>query len=272
MSGSRDERARPGSSQPPNVERKVLPEDRTVEVPLRPHKGAQPPKKRPNVPPNRSFEQEAKATEEPWWRNVNRQVPAPPRSRIQRPTPGAPPPVPGSGGPPHRPDGRWPATKRPPVHETPTQHVRGAEPRQVPAGRRYGQQPDQHNAPVWNRQAQPTSVQRKSSQLPVLIAVGAVAILAGAVGLIVGLSTLDVLKGNVLDVSKAQADVQQILVDPIDGYGVTSVTDLVCNNGDDPVIEKGGTFTCEVIVDGRKRQVLAVFQDDNGTYEVDRPR
>ncbi len=47
---------------------------------------------------------------------------------------------------------------------------------------------------------------------------------------------------------------------------------VVCNNGDDPEIEKGGTFTCEVIVDGRKRQVLAVFQDDNGTYEVDRPR
>jgi Domain of unknown function (DUF4333) len=106
----------------------------------------------------------------------------------------------------------------------------------------------------------------------VLVAVGAIAILAGAVGFMVGLSRLDVLKGHVLDVSKAEAGVQQILVDPIEGYGATSVTDVVCNNGDDPEIEKGGTFTCEVIVDGRKRQVLAVFQDDTGTYAVDRPR
>jgi hypothetical protein len=38
------------------------------------------------------------------------------------------------------------------------------------------------------------------------------------------------------------------------------------------MIQKGGTFTCEVVVDGRKRVVTAVFQDDSGTYEVDRPR
>ena len=105
-----------------------------------------------------------------------------------------------------------------------------------------------------------------------LIAIGAVAILAGAVGLLVGLSRFDMLKGNVLDVSKAEAGVQQILVDPVDGYGATNVTDVVCNNGDDPEIEIGGSFTCEVIVDGRKRQVLVVFQDDTGTYAVDRPR
>jgi hypothetical protein len=105
-----------------------------------------------------------------------------------------------------------------------------------------------------------------------LIAVGVIAISAGVIGIIFGLSRFDVLQGNVLNVSKAEAGVQRILLDPADGYGVTSVTDVVCNNGDDPEIKKGGTFTCEVIVDGRKRQVLVVFQDDNGTYEVDRPR
>jgi Domain of unknown function (DUF4333) len=106
----------------------------------------------------------------------------------------------------------------------------------------------------------------------VLIAVGVIAISAGAVGLMVGLSKFDVLKGKVLDVSKAEAGVQQILADPVGGYAATNVTDVVCNHGDDPEIKKGGTFICEVVVDGRKRQVLAVFQDDNGTYEVDRPR
>ena len=105
-----------------------------------------------------------------------------------------------------------------------------------------------------------------------LIAVGVIAISAGVIGIIVGVSRFDVHQGNVLNVSKAEAGVQRILMDPADGYGVTSVTDVVCNNGDDPEIKKGGTFTCEVIVDGRKRQVLVVFQDDNGTYEVDRPR
>lgn len=105
-----------------------------------------------------------------------------------------------------------------------------------------------------------------------LIAVGVIAISAGVVGLMVGLSRFDGVKGKVLDVSRAEAGVAQILADPVDGYSATNVTEVVCNNGADPEIKKGGSFTCEVIVDGRKRQVLAVFSDDNGTYEVDRPR
>ena len=105
-----------------------------------------------------------------------------------------------------------------------------------------------------------------------MIAIGAIAIVAGAVGLMIGLSKFGGLTSKVLDVKKAQAAVQRILVDPVEGYGVTSVTNVVCNDGRDPEIKKGGTFTCEVVVDGRKRQVLAVFQDDNGRYEIDRPR
>jgi hypothetical protein len=105
-----------------------------------------------------------------------------------------------------------------------------------------------------------------------LIAVGVIAISAAVIGIMFGLSRLDVLKGKVLNVSKAEAGVQRILLDPADGYGVTSVTDVDCNNGDNPEIKKGGTFTCNVVLDGRKRQVLVVFSDENGTYEVDRPR
>ena len=71
-----------------------------------------------------------------------------------------------------------------------------------------------------------------------LIAVGVIAISAGVIGIIFGLSRFDVLRGNVLNVSKAEAGVQRILLDPADGYGVTSVTDVVCNNGDDPEIKK----------------------------------
>jgi uncharacterized protein DUF4333 len=61
-------------------------------------------------------------------------------------------------------------------------------------------------------------------------------------------------------------------MDPLDGYAERNVTSVVCNHGRDPVIQKGTTFTCEVLVAGRKRNVTAVFQDNNGTYEVDRPR
>ena len=105
-----------------------------------------------------------------------------------------------------------------------------------------------------------------------LIAVGVIAIAAAAVLLWVVLSGIDVLKGKVLDLSRAEAGVRRILTDPVDGYGATTVSDVECNNGRDPRITKGGTFTCDVVVDGRKRTVLVVFQDDNGTYEVDRPR
>ena len=103
-------------------------------------------------------------------------------------------------------------------------------------------------------------------------AVGVIAIGAAAVGLMVGLSRFDVLKGKVLDVSKAEAGVQRVLLDREVGYSATNVSDVVCNDGKDPEIKKGASFTCKVVVEGRERNVLVVFQDDNGTYEVDRPR
>ncbi|HEV7853317.1 MAG TPA: DUF4333 domain-containing protein [Mycobacterium sp.] len=127
-------------------------------------------------------------------------------------------------------------------------------------------------APARNRHARPTSARQKSGQLALLIAVGVVAISVAAVLLMVVLSRFDVLKHKVLNVSKAEAGVARILADPTDGYGATNISDVVCNNGDDPEVKKGGTFTCEVVVGGQKRQVLVVFQDDKGTYEVDRPR
>lgn len=75
-----------------------------------------------------------------------------------------------------------------------------------------------------------------------------------------------------LDVKQAQVDVQRVLTDPIDGYGRDNVTDVRCNNGINPTVRAGSGFTCQVSVDGAQRQVTAVFSDDAGTYEVDRPR
>ena len=75
-----------------------------------------------------------------------------------------------------------------------------------------------------------------------------------------------------LDVAKAEAGVRQVLTDPTQGYGLENITDVKCNGGDNPTVKKDETFSCEVNVNGDKRQVAVVFIDDNGTYEVDRPR
>ena len=66
--------------------------------------------------------------------------------------------------------------------------------------------------------------------------------------------------------------VQQILTDEANGYGAKNVKDVKCNNGQSPTVKKGDTFNCEVSIDGTKRQVTVTFQDDNGTYEVGRPK
>ncbi len=75
-----------------------------------------------------------------------------------------------------------------------------------------------------------------------------------------------------LDVNAAQSGVQQILTDESNGYGAKNVNDVKCNNGVSPTVKKGDTFNCEVSIDGTKRQVTVTFQDDNGTYEVGRPK
>jgi Domain of unknown function (DUF4333) len=75
-----------------------------------------------------------------------------------------------------------------------------------------------------------------------------------------------------LDVNAAQSGVEQILTDEANGYGAKNVEDVKCNDGQSPTVKKGDTFDCEVSIDGTKRQVTVTFQDDDGTYEVGRPK
>ncbi|MCV7105279.1 DUF4333 domain-containing protein [Mycolicibacterium chitae] len=104
-----------------------------------------------------------------------------------------------------------------------------------------------------------------------LVAGAAVVVLVG-VALGVGLSTLNPVRDNVLEVSQVEDDVTAVLLDPVDGYGVTGLTKIRCNDGDDPVVAAGAEFRCEVVVGDKAQSVLVVFQDDAGTYAVDRPR
>ena len=62
-----------------------------------------------------------------------------------------------------------------------------------------------------------------------------------------------------LDVAKAEAGVRQILTDTTLGYGVDNVTDVKCNQGDNPTVKKDETFSCDVNVDGTKRSVTVLF-------------
>ena len=101
------------------------------------------------------------------------------------------------------------------------------------------------------------------------IAYGAVLLVAG---LILGFWQPGFFVTTKLDDNKAQQGVQQILTDEASGYGAQNVSDVKCNNGQNPTVKKGDTFTCEVSIDGTKRQVTVTFQDDKGTYEVGRPK
>lgn len=145
-------------------------------------------------------------------------------------------------------------------------------PRPSPPRRQPNPQPSaKRAAPARNRHAKAAPA-RNRGNVALLGALGVMAIAVAAVVLMVGLSGFDAFKGKVLDVSKAESGVQRILLDANDGYGATNVSDVACNDGKNPEVKKGASFTCDVVVDGRKRQVLVVFQDDDGTYEVDRPR
>lgn len=96
--------------------------------------------------------------------------------------------------------------------------------------------------------------------------------LTEAVVLVLGLGKLGSLATKELDVNQAQIGVQQILTDPIAGYGRSNVTDVECNNGRNPTVKSGASFTCEANINGAERRVTVVFKGDNGTYEVGRPR
>jgi len=159
-----------------------------------------------------------------------------------------------------------------------------AQPQYGQQAGQYGQQP-QYGQPPYGQPGQqqygeppygqpgadePAS-KRSVAALSVILGVLAFLIVAVVLllGLVVGPKWFVTTK---LDVNKAQTGVQQILSDEANGYGAKNVKDVKCNNGQNPTVKKGDTFTCEVSIDGTKRQVTVTFQDNKGTYEVGRPK
>ena len=140
----------------------------------------------------------------------------------------------------------------------------GQQPGQFPQPGQYGQFP---------QYGQPPPEQGSKRSLAVIGGIiGVLAAIIIAVVLVLGFWKPGFFVTTKLDVNKAQAGVQQILTDETNGYGAKNVKDVKCNNGQNPRVRKGDTFNCDVSIDGTKRQVTVTFQDDNGTYEVGRPK
>ena len=135
----------------------------------------------------------------------------------------------------------------------------------------YGQQPGQYGQ--YGQYGAPESAEgSKKSMTLIGGVVGLLAALVVAVVAVLGFWKPGFFVTTKLDVGAAQSGVQQILTDESNGYGAKNVKDVKCNDGQSPTVKKGGTFDCEVSIDGTKRQVTVTFQDDNGTYEVGRPK
>ena len=138
-------------------------------------------------------------------------------------------------------------------------------PQQYPPTEQFGQQPSEYSPPGAEEGS-------KRSMAVVGGVIGLLAALIVAVVLVLGFWKPGFFVTTKLDVNAAQTGVQQILTDEANGYGAKNVKDVKCNNGQSPTVKKGDTFDCEVSIDGTKRQVTVTFQDDNGTYEVGRPK
>ncbi|WP_331242619.1 DUF4333 domain-containing protein [Mycobacterium colombiense] len=121
-------------------------------------------------------------------------------------------------------------------------------------------------------QNQAAASARKKLIRRLLIGAGLLVITVEGAFLLRGISALGFTGGRVLDVTKVQATVIQTLSDPTSGYGANVVTEVSCNHGRNPSAAKGATFTCDVTVNGAKRTVTVLVSDDDGTYEIDRPR
>ncbi|ULE32219.1 DUF4333 domain-containing protein [Mycobacterium sp. IDR2000157661] len=135
----------------------------------------------------------------------------------------------------------------------------------------YGQQPGQFGQ--YPPYQQPGSEDGSKRSLAVIGGViGLLAALIVAAVLVMGFWKPGFFVTKKLDIDAAQSGVEQILTDEANGYGATNVEDVKCNDGQNPTVEQGATFNCEVSIDGTKRQVTVTFQDDDGTYEVGRPR
>ncbi len=169
-----------------------------------------------------------------------------------------------------QPYGQQPYEQQPYGQQPYGQQPYGQQPyEQQPYGQQpYGQQP--YGQPHPQGQFPPgqyapqgeQSAGRGRAGLPLYIAAGVV-VLAVVVGVLVfafGRTTY-------LDRAAAESGVEAIVVGT---YRADTVSGVSCP--DDMTVERGASFECSLQVDGAPRTVTLTMTDDEGTYEVSRPR
>lgn len=198
---------------------------------------------------------------------------------------------PQSGSEPSTPDGTAPWTPQPagpdPFAETPAAAPDGAErpaaadeqqeragqpalPTQSNvAGARLGP-PPAHTFAATTDPASPPS--RRVARTKRASQVGAAAAVGIAAFLILGLWKPGFLNTTKLDITVAQRSIEQLLSDKANGYGLGAVSDVTCNNSQNPTVRAGATFTCTVRISGIPRRVNVTFDNSSGDYTVSPPQ
>ena len=87
----------------------------------------------------------------------------------------------------------------------------------------------------------PPSAPRVSATRWWVIAAAGAAVVAAGVAVVLSLTGTRS-PATVLDIGQAQQQVEQMLRDPVDGYGAGTVTGVVCNDGVNPAITAGRGF------------------------------
>lgn len=147
------------------------------------------------------------------------------------------------------------------------------QPGQYPPPGQYGQYGQYGQPGQYPQQYPPYEQPGKKRPVGLIAGVGGgIALLLVVVVLVLGFWQPGLFVTTKLDVSKAQAGVQQVLSDETNGYGAKNVKDVKCNHGQNPTVKKGATFDCDVSIDGAPKHVTVTFQDNKGTYEVGRPQ
>lgn len=192
-----------------------------------------------------------------------------PRDHNQPPWPPRSNPGPNPGPNPGQTPGYPPQQAGNPFAQQPTQWAQ--PPAQYGQPPQYGQSPQYRQPPAQYGPAPTLPKKSGSKSKPFLIAGAVVAVLLVViVGVLIAIgANQDVKKIAVADV---QTEVQQVLVDRVTGYSSGDITDVKCNNGQDPTVKNGGSFTCNVTVRGKPHELTVTFKDANGTYEVGLPQ
>ncbi|WP_137726034.1 DUF4333 domain-containing protein [Prescottella subtropica] len=119
-------------------------------------------------------------------------------------------------------------------------------------------------------QQAPWPAPQQSPQVPgnkkplMWVGIGLVAV-AGIAG--IALLASAVLGAKTLDRAAAEQGVEQVVTE---SYGARSVSEVSCPA--DRKVREGDSFDCTLKIDGTPKKVTVTFTDNDGTYEVGRPR